>query len=60
LAVIASASVVVIGRTNPVERDRAGIRVHEGTLISSVQAKPSPTTATVTWTTDVPAESQVQ
>jgi len=29
-------------------------------LISNVQARPNPTTATVTWTTDMPADSQVQ
>ena len=29
-------------------------------VISNVHATPNPTTATITWTTDVPADSQVQ
>jgi hypothetical protein len=29
-------------------------------LISNVRANPNPTTATITWTTDIPADSQVQ
>ena len=58
-----AAGVVSVAVTNPDTQSATCACTYEYLvvpLISNVRASPNPTTATVTWTTDMPADSQVQ
>jgi hypothetical protein len=58
-----AAGVVSVAVTNPDTQSGTCACTYEYLvvpLISNVRASPNPTTATVTWTTDMPADSQVQ